>query len=82
MEVSRRGFADTLELREALTGDATNEARQIFATLTGPIELEQREGAHFAPYDDISERLLVCAAGNVSFVLVAGVGFEPTTFGL
>ncbi|HEX7937026.1 MAG TPA: recombinase family protein [Paraburkholderia sp.] len=80
--IARRVREKTRELREALSGDATTEARQIIATLMGPIGIELRDGAYFASYDDIAERLLVAAAGNESRIVVAGVGFEPTTFGL
>ncbi|WP_144112679.1 recombinase family protein [Paraburkholderia sp. BCC1886] len=66
-EVSQRVRQKTLELKEALTGDATNEAKRIIATLMGPIGIEQKEDAYFASYNDISKRLLVCAAENVSY---------------
>jgi hypothetical protein len=69
------------ELREALSGDATAEARQIIAKLIGPIGIELQDGANFAAFDNVSERLLL-SIGEVSPIVVAGVGFEPTTFGL
>jgi site-specific DNA recombinase len=81
-DIARRVREKTSELREALSGEATAEARQIIAKLMGPIGIEAKEGAYFATYDVVSERLLASAAGNVSLGVVAGVGFEPTTFGL
>ncbi|WP_311735648.1 recombinase family protein [Paraburkholderia sp. HC6.4b] len=81
-EIAQRAKARTTELREALSGESVDEARQIIATLMGPIEIQKRDGGYFASYEDVSEQLLVCAAGNQSRIVVAGVGFEPTTFGL
>ena len=69
MEESLRVRQKTLGLKEALTGDSTNDAKPIIAAQMGPIRKGQdkrdREDAHFAPCNDISEQLLVCAAGNV-----------------
>jgi site-specific DNA recombinase len=79
--ITKRVRDKVMELREALSGDATAEARQIIATLIGPIGIELRDGAYFAAFDDVSERLLL-SIGEVSPIVVAGVGFEPTTFGL
>ena len=63
----RRGYRQKrLELKEAPSQDSTGEARQIIATLMGPIGIELMEGAYFATDDDISDLLLVYAAGNVS----------------
>ena len=72
----------TTELRKTLSDDTKAEPRTIIATLMGPIGIQVREGSYFATCDDVPERLLVYAAGNVSLGVVAGVGFEPTTFGL
>jgi site-specific DNA recombinase len=80
--IAKRVWEKTLELKEALTGDSTSEARQIIVNLMGPIEIEVRDGAYFATYEDVPKWLLVCAAGEMSLIGVAGVGFEPTTFGL
>ncbi|WP_322057461.1 hypothetical protein [Paraburkholderia sp. J63] len=66
-----------MKLREALSGDATAEARQIIAKPMGPIGIELRDGAYFAAYDDVSERLLLSATGEMSPIVVAGAGFEP-----
>ncbi|NLP65378.1 recombinase family protein [Paraburkholderia sacchari] len=81
-DIARRVRERTNELREALSGDATAEARQIIAKLMGPIGIELRDGAYFAAFDDVSERMLLSATGEMSPIVVAGVGFEPTTFGL
>jgi hypothetical protein len=58
--------ARTIELREVLSEESVDEARQINATLMEPIEIQKKDGAYFASYKDVSEQLLVCAAGNQS----------------
>ncbi len=80
-DIAQRVRRKTAELGKVLAG-STGEARQIIATLFGPIIVEKRDEAYYASFDDVSERLVATVTGNVSIRMVAGVGFEPTTFGL
>jgi hypothetical protein len=49
--------------------------------LLGEVQLLEEDGAMYAECDNAAERLLL-AVGGVSMGLVAGEGFEPSTFGL
>ena len=64
-------------LNQALDADSARRS----ARLLGEIQLVVGDGATYAECDNAAERA-VRAVGGVSLVLVAGVGFEPTTFGL
>ncbi len=69
-----------LNLQAALTGDVQT-ARKIIGNLMGEIRITEREKTVYAEYDNATEKLVMASSG-VSIGLVAGAGFEPTTFGL
>ena len=71
-----------LSLEEALTDDNDRiRTRQILADMLGTVTIGREGGETFAELDEPAERLLIAAVGE-SLGLVAGAGFEPTTFGL
>ena len=67
-------------LHAALQKD-TKRARQIISELFGEIKIIDSEDALYVEYDNATQKLLI-ACGGVSRNMVAGAGFEPTTFGL
>ena len=56
-------------------------ARDALRTALGNVPLENDEDGISAVFEDTADRLLLRAVGGERG-LVAGVGFEPTTFGL
>ncbi|WP_133660575.1 hypothetical protein [Paraburkholderia sp. BL10I2N1] len=56
-------------------------ARDALRALLGDVQLIEENGAVYAECDNAAERLPL-ADGGMSMGRVAGVGFEPTTFGL
>ena len=85
--VIRESYADiqkrirqyALDLQAAISDDV-QKARKILADLLGNIEIKVKEDGIYAEYDCAAERLLV--SGGAYIPVVAGAGFEPTTFGL
>ncbi len=70
-------------LPELLNGTAPDRAREELRRLIGPIEVEaDAEEVRFRTKKGALEGALSRMAGGPSVFLVAGVGFEPTTFGL
>lgn len=71
------------DLRETLDNVQDRmRTRQILADLLGPITIgKDEDGGLYAELDEPAERLLFATSGE-SPMLVAGAGFEPTTFGL
>ena len=80
-EIAQRVRRKITDLKQVLTANAS-EARQILATVFGHIEVRRESEGFFAAYCDVPVRLIASTAGNVQLKVVAGVGFEPTTFGL
>jgi site-specific DNA recombinase len=71
-----------LRLQSLLDDDADREnTRQMLAQIIGPVTLESKEDGTWAVLEEPAERLLLQAVGE-SLNVVAGAGFEPTTFGL
>ncbi len=73
-----------LQLQTALTDEEDRaRTRQILADLLGPVTIgrDAETGETYAEIEEPAERLLL-ATVNGSMGLVAGAGFEPTTFGL
>ena len=69
-----------VDLQNTLGSD-THRARKIIGDLFGDIKILKESDGIYAEYDNATEKLLI-AAGGVSMNVVAGAGFEPTTFGL
>jgi site-specific DNA recombinase len=76
-EVAHLARQRMAELREILAGSTAAYCHPLW-----PITVEQRDGDYYASFDDVSDRLIATTVGDVSLRMVAGVGFEPTTFGL
>ena len=55
--------------------------RDALRAMLGDVQPIKENGAIYAECDNAAERL-VLAVGGVSMGLVAGEGFEPSTFGL
>nr|WP_315481563.1 recombinase family protein [uncultured Undibacterium sp.] len=70
----------TLDLQNTLESDIQS-ARSIIQNLFGEIQIKQEGETIYAEYDNAAEKLLM-AIGGASLIVVAGAGFEPTTFGL
>jgi site-specific DNA recombinase len=66
-------------LDEALLRD-TKAAKGLLAELFGDIRVVAAEDGHYAEFTNPRAHLLLAAAGET--LMVAGAGFEPTTFGL
>ncbi|MBR7777402.1 recombinase family protein [Undibacterium sp. BYS50W] len=79
-EIKARIKRILMDLQATLDND-TQRARKIIADLFGDIKILKEEGGIYAEYDNATEKLLI-AVGGVSTNVVAGAGFEPTTFGL
>ena len=79
-EIKSRIKSILLDLQSTLDQD-TQRARKIIADLFGDIRISKEENGIYAEYDKATDKLLL-AAGGLSTNLVAGAGFEPTTFGL
>lgn len=63
-------------------GDGPDVHKKDLADLLASITMGRKgKGASYAELEEPAERLLLAIAGE-SLVLVAGAGFEPTTFGL
>ncbi|WP_235581158.1 MULTISPECIES: recombinase family protein [unclassified Rhizobacter] len=72
------------QLQEVLRDESDRtRTRQILTDMLGQVTIgrDLETGETFAELEDPAERLLVAAVGE-SLRLVAGAGFEPTTFGL
>jgi site-specific DNA recombinase len=76
-------FKQTLmQLQAALEQqDDRERTRHILAEIIGPVKAVWEGGETFAEFEEPAERLLLAAVGE-SLNVVAGAGFEPTTFGL
>ena len=68
------------EMKTVLESD-TKRARKIVADMLGEIKISESSGNVIAEYDNATQKLLLVSSG-VSINVVAGAGFEPTTFGL
>ena len=79
-EVQARIKRILMDLQTTLDTD-TQRARKIIGDLFGDIQILKQDDGIYAEYDNATEKLLI-AAGGVSLNVVAGAGFEPTTFGL
>ena len=77
-EVSKRIKKYAMNWKEAL--DDVQQARKILSDLMGKIEIKVKDDGIYAEYDNAAERLLSCDGAYIP--VVAGAGFEPTTFGL
>ncbi len=83
-EIVSRYRQTVLRLQEVLAGgDDLARTRTILADMLGPVVVgrDPETGETYAEMEKPAERLLVAAVGG-SLGLVAGAGFEPTTFGL
>jgi site-specific DNA recombinase len=82
-EVVERYQGLVLDLQNTLNSVQDRvRTRQILADLLGPITIgRDGEGELYAELEEPAERLLIATARE-SLMLVAGAGFEPTTFGL
>jgi hypothetical protein len=72
------------QLQEVLAEEKDRvQTRQILAEVLGEVTVgrDRETGEVFADLEEPAERLLITAVGE-SLGLVAGAGFEPTTFGL
>ena len=67
-------------LQIAMTDD-TQRARKLISDLMGEIQIKQKGDSIYAEIDNAAEKLLL-SSGGVFLNMVAGAGFEPTTFGL
>ena len=67
-------------LESALAADV-QQARILVAELYGKIDVVAEGENIYAEYNNAAEKLLLASSG-MSLKLVAGAGFEPTTFGL
>ena len=79
-DIAARVKQTIIDLQTALTND-TQRARKIISDLMGEIRILSEPDGIYAEYDNATEKLMM-AAGGVSLMMVAGAGFEPTTFGL
>jgi len=70
-----------LQLRDVLLSDDLERTRALIAEMLGPITIVRDEEGTWAEMAKPADRLLVQAMGG-SLKVVAGAGFEPTTFGL
>ena len=83
-DVTARYRRMVLQLQEVLRDESDRtRTRQILTDMLGQVKIgrDLETGETFAELEDPAERLLVAAVGE-SLRLVAGAGFEPTTFGL
>jgi site-specific DNA recombinase len=83
-DVTGRFKALLMQLQGILEDEADRDrTRRLLADMMGPVTIEKEEGTGevYARFEDPAERLLSAAVGG-SMGLVAGAGFEPTTFGL
>lgn len=83
-DVAARYRRMVLQLQEVLRDESDRtRTRQILADMLGQVTIgrDLETGETFAELEEPAERLLVAAVGE-SLGLVAGAGFEPTTFGL
>ncbi|WP_368408582.1 recombinase family protein [Caldimonas mangrovi] len=72
-----------LDLRSALEKDTDREhTRRLLAELLGEVVVGRDEEGAYADLAYPAARLLNAAGGRTYISLVAGAGFEPTTFGL
>ncbi len=72
-----------LDLRSALDKETDRErTRRLLADLLGEVIVGRDEDGAYADLADPATRLLSAASGGTYITLVAGAGFEPTTFGL
>ncbi len=78
-EIASRIKRILLNLRNTLDKD-TQQARKIISDLFGDIQISKNDDGIYAEYDNATEKLLI--SGGAYLNLVAGAGFEPTTFGL
>ncbi|MFZ6730646.1 recombinase family protein [Undibacterium sp. Ji42W] len=69
-----------MDLQNTLDTD-TQRARKIIGDLFGDIQILKHNDGIYAEYNNATVSLLM-QAGGVSSKVVAGAGFEPTTFGL
>ncbi len=72
------------QLQQVLHDDSDRErTRRILSEMLGQVTIgrDLETGETFAELDEPAERLLAAAVGE-SMKVVAGAGFEPTTFGL
>jgi site-specific DNA recombinase len=78
---AERAYLETVnDMRDALAGDDIGAAREALrAVLPGPIPLHSR-GAYLEAEMSGEQKILLVAGAATG--VVAGVGFEPTTFGL
>jgi site-specific DNA recombinase len=74
--------AAMLDLKSRLDGHPDRErTRELLRQMLGPVTLARdADGVTWAQMNNPAEQLLV--AGGMSLTVVAGAGFEPTTFGL
>jgi hypothetical protein len=83
-DVTARYRRMVLQQQEVLRDETDRtRTRQILADMLGQVTIgrDLETGETFAELEEPAERLLVAAVGE-SLRLVAGAGFEPTTFGL
>lgn len=79
-EIEERIGKTLANLESALAADV-QQARILVAELYGRIEVVAEGENIYAEYNNAAEKLLLASSG-MSLKLVAGAGFEPTTFGL
>ena len=70
-----------MKLQDVLKDGDIARSRELLSDLLGPITLRRDDdGVAWAEFEEPAERLML--ANGESLGLVAGAGFEPTTFGL
>ena len=77
----RAAIAKKIDDIKATLESDTKRARKIIADVMGEIKITEKDENICTEYDRIEEKLLL-VSGNLSPHMVAGAGFEPTTFGL
>jgi site-specific DNA recombinase len=80
--VVARAKRSLMDLNRVLRSNDSDKVRTALTDIFGEIPLEEEAtGDTYALIAEPTERLLIASAGG-SVMMVAGAGFEPTTFGL
>lgn len=80
-DVTARYKRMMMRLKNVLEDEDRDRTRQILAEMIGTVTVVHDDSGIYAELEEPAARMLVACAGK-SLGLVAGAGFEPTTFGL